>query len=97
MKPFCPKSSHCHPFFQLLQAGNREGLFDDMLQHVQMIRVSDADTVAENVGPSSDPIIHQTMEDILKSTQGKMFAKLSYYISYYKHITCYLENTMSLT
>ena len=65
-----------HTFIQLLQAGNREDLFDDMFQHAWSIEKSEVDTVAESVEPSSDHIIHQTMDDILKSTQGKTLAQV---------------------
>ena len=66
-----------HTFFQLLQASNREDLFDDILQHARNIGKSEVNTVGKNIPPSSDHIIHQTMDDVLKSTQGKSLAKVS--------------------
>ena len=66
-----------HTFFQLLQASNREDLFDDILQHARSIGKSEVNTVGKSVPPSSDHIIHQTMDDVLKSTQGKSLAKVS--------------------
>ena len=35
-------------------------------------------TVTKSVAPSSEHSIQQTMNDILKSTQGKLLAKVSY-------------------
>ena len=63
-------------FFQLLQAGNRDDLFDDILQHARSIGKSEVD-VTKSVAPSSDHIIHQTMDDVLKSTQGKSLSEVS--------------------
>ena len=68
-----------HTFFQLLQAGNREDLFEGILQHAQNIGKLAVEIVSKSAAPmtSNEHIIHQTMEDLLKSTQGKSLAKVS--------------------
>ena len=66
-----------HTFFQLLQAGNRDNLFDGILKHARSIGKSEVEIVSKSNAPSSEHIIHQTMDDILKSTQGKSLAKVS--------------------
>ena len=64
-------------FFQLLQAGNRDDLFDGILKHARSIGKSEVQIVSKSNVPSSEHIIHQTMDDVLKSTQGKSLAKVS--------------------
>ena len=61
-----------HTFFQLLQAGNRDDLFDGILKHARSIGKSEVEIVSKSNAPSSEHIIHQTMDDILKSTQGEV-------------------------
>ena len=59
------------------QAGNREDLFDGILQHARSIGKSEEVGATKSVAPSSAHIIHQTIDDVLKSTQGKSLAKVS--------------------
>ena len=60
-----------HTFFQLLQAGNRDDLFGGILKHARSIGKSEAEIVSKSNAPSSEHSIQQTMDDVLKSTQGK--------------------------
>lgn len=84
-----------YTFFQLLLAGSREKGFLEVLKHAQKIGASHSDVVdvsSGDVGPSSEVIIQQTMEDILKTTQAKILAEVSFWPGHNHKQACDLEN-----